>query len=63
MRANGLAARVEKLEQRRGTGLIMWALDEGETKEDRRRRAIAELVLVDSPHLVFIMCGQWDQTT
>jgi hypothetical protein len=60
MKANGMAARIERLEKQRGSGLIVAILREGETEAEGRQRVIAENGLRDGPQLCIVMGTELD---
>ena len=60
MKANGLDARLTRLEQRRGSGLIVAILQDGETEAEGKRRVIAECDLIDGPGLCIVMGTEAD---
>ena len=62
MKANGLAARIERLEQQRSAGLVVAILRDGETEAEGQQRVIAESGLIDGPHLCIVMGTELDAT-
>lgn len=60
MKANGLSARLDRLEQRRSTGLVVAILREGETEPEGRQRVIVESGLSNGPHLCLVMGTELD---